>query len=112
MRFDQLATADILSVLGQRLREARLEKNLTQQALAETVGVSLKTVRNAEDGQNISLETLVLLLQGLQRIDELQSFLVSVGPSPIKLAERHGKQRQRATGKRAVDPDAAGGWEW
>ncbi|MBT8098740.1 MAG: helix-turn-helix domain-containing protein [Gammaproteobacteria bacterium] len=112
MRFSQLTTTGILSVIGQRLKQARLDANLTQQALAEAVGVSLKTVRNAEDGQNISLETLVLLLQGLQRSDELESFLVSTGPSPIELAERHGKRRRRATGKRGADPNAPGGWEW
>ena len=112
MRFSELPPTGILSVIGQRLRQARLDNNLTQQALAESVGVSLKTVRNAEDGQNISLETLVLLLKGLQRVDELQSFLASEGPSPIELAERHGRKRQRATGSRAVNPDTAGGWEW
>jgi len=112
MTFYDLPASTVLSVIGERLRRARLDSNLTQQALAEAVGVSLKTVRNAEDGRNISLETLVLLLQGLQRIDELDSFLVAEGPSPVVLAERQGKLRQRATGKRSSGPGTSGDWEW
>ena len=107
-----LSVDKVLSVLGERLRHARLDSNLTQQALATDVGVSLKTVRNAEDGQNISLETLVLLLQGLHRIDELESFLIEDGPSPVELAERQGQRRQRATGKRATDKSPSGDWTW
>jgi transcriptional regulator with XRE-family HTH domain len=112
MRFEGLAVDTVLSTIGERLRRARLESNLTQQELATDVGVSLKTVRNAEDGQNISLETLVRLLKGLRRVDELDAFLVEDGPSPVALAERKGQQRQRATGKRSSNKSLQADWKW
>jgi putative transcriptional regulator len=112
MNIDKNAVIATLRAMGIRLRRARLDANLTQNALATRAGVSLKTVRNAEDGQNISLETLVLLLQGVGRQQDLERLLASNGPSPIDLAERQGRARQRATGRRTREPSAKDAWQW
>jgi putative transcriptional regulator len=112
MSIDEATLGAILAGLGQRLRRARLDANLTQAALATRAGVSLKTVRNAEDGQNISVETLVLLLQGVGRQQDLERLLASEGPSPVELAERQGRARQRASGRRARDASATDTWQW
>lgn len=42
---------DILRLMGQRIREARLKANLTQECLAELVGVHWKTVGCIEQGR-------------------------------------------------------------
>ena len=42
---------DILRLLGQRIRAARLKANLTQECLAELVGVHWKTVGCIEQGR-------------------------------------------------------------
>ncbi|MDH3748918.1 MAG: helix-turn-helix domain-containing protein [Gammaproteobacteria bacterium] len=102
----------ILRELGERLRRARLKANLTQQALADSASVSLKTVANAEDGQNVSVETLLLLLRGVGRLDDIQSLLADEGPSPIELARRQGKARQRASGKRSQGKSSSEDWQW
>jgi len=102
----------VLSALGRRLRRARLDANLTQSDLGRLAGVSLKTVRNAEDGQNISLETLISMLQGVGRGDDLELLLADGGPSPVELLERQGRARQRATGRRGESKDAAETWRW
>lgn len=102
----------VLADLGERLKIARLNANMTQQALADAVGVSQKTVANAEDGQNISLETLLSLLRGLNRLDDIEEVLRADEPSPVALAKSRGQQRQRASGKRAADSDVSEDWEW
>ncbi len=112
MNIEEKPVEAILSLLGQRLRQARLGANLTQQALASQVGVSLKTVRNAEDGQNISLETLILLLRGVGRLNDLEYLLADAGPSPVELARRLGQRRQRASGRRGSGKGAADTWQW
>ena len=112
MNIEEKPTEAILSLLGQRLRQARLGANLTQQALAAQVGVSQKTVRNAEDGQNISLETLILLLGGVGRLNDLEYLLADTGPSPIELARRLGRRRQRASGRRSSGKGASDTWQW
>lgn len=102
----------ILRELGERLRRARLEANLTQQALADAASVSLKTVANAEDGQNVSVETLLLLLRGVGRLDDVAALLADEGPSPIELAKRRGRSRQRASGKRSEGKPSSDDWQW
>lgn len=100
---------EILQALGERLRAGRLAANLTQQMLARQSGVSLNTVRNAEDGQNVSVDTLVNLLRALNMLPLLEYLLENDGPSPVDLARRDGLRRQRATGRR---PGRDGDWSW
>lgn len=48
--------------LGNRLREFRAERDLTQAALAEAVGVSRKTINTVENGVFVPSTTLALRL--------------------------------------------------
>ena len=100
----------IQGALGERLRNARLNLNLTRESLAANAGLSVDTVRNAETGRNVSLETLIRLLRGLGRLEDLGLLLESGGPSPVQLAKRQGKMRQRASGSR--EKKGTEGWQW
>ena len=62
------------------------------------------------NGQNVSVETLLLLLRGVGRLDDVESMLADEGPSPIELAKRQGKERQRASGKRSKGKSDDGQW--
>lgn len=92
--------AVIAEELGQRLKQARLNRDLTQLEVAERAGVSRKTVLNAEKGKT-QLEALVAILQALDLTAQLDQFLPPQPPSPLQLAKLQGKQRQRASGQRA-----------
>ncbi|MBQ7059849.1 MAG: helix-turn-helix transcriptional regulator [Firmicutes bacterium] len=48
-------------ILGKRIKLARLERNLTQEALAETCHVTVTHLSHIENGGSASLETLVRL---------------------------------------------------
>ena len=109
MRFYNQSVESALAGLSARLRRARLDANLTQRELAERVGVSLKTVSNAEDGHNISLKTFARLLAGIGRLSDLDPVLEDPGPSPVELAKRHGRRRRRASGQTAT---SGTDWEW
>lgn len=91
--------AAIAETLGQRLKQARLNRDLTQQEVAERAGLSRKAVLNAEKGK-AQLEVLIAILQALELIAQLDNFLPPQPPSPIQLAKLQGKQRQRASGQR------------
>lgn len=93
------SAAAIAEALGQRLKQARLNRDLTQQEVAERAGLSRKAVLNAEKGK-AQLEVLVAILQALDLAAQLDNFLPPQPPSPIQLAKLHGKQRQRASGQR------------
>lgn len=96
--------------IGQRLKQARLNANLTQSAVAARAGVSRKAVQGAEAGR-VQLETLLAILQALALSDQLDRFLPEPPPSPLQLARLHGQRRQRASGgeplRRADEKDDA-----
>jgi putative transcriptional regulator len=99
MSFKAKSPAAITAELGERLKQARLNNNLTQAEVAETVGVSRKTVVNAEQGQ-AKLEVFVAIMVGLNLTEQLDLFLPKPQTSPLQLIKLQGKKRQRASGQR------------
>ena len=63
----------ILSELGSRLRQQRLNQNVSQTDLAEKAGVSWGTLRNAEAGKGSSVTTLIRLLRALGVLQRLEA---------------------------------------
>ena len=99
MEFDARSASAIAEELGERLKQARLNQNKKQAEVAEIVGVSRKTILNAEKGK-VQLEVFVAILQALDLIEQLERFLPPQPVSPIQLAKLQGQQRQRASGER------------
>ncbi len=93
-------TEEVLREVGARLRGFRLQQNVTQAALAENAGVGHATVKRAEAGESIRLESLVKILRALGRVEALDSFLPEPLVSPIQLVEQSKRGRQRARGSR------------
>jgi len=104
MRLNTAPISVITEELGNRLKQARLNKNLTQQEVADKVGVSRRTLVAAEQG-NAKLDTFVGIMQVLGVIDQLNLFLPEQDISPLELAKMKGKKRQRATGQMSQDED-------
>lgn len=90
----------ILQMLGERLRRHRLRRDITQEQLAERAGLSVSTIKGLEAGRG-RLDSLVAVLRELQQLEGLNAFLPDPGISPLQLAERRGKPRQRASGSAA-----------
>lgn len=87
----------ILREIGQRLRRRRLEKNLTQQKLADVAGVNRTTISEMERGNPFGVLTLIGALRALDSLDSVDAFMPDPGVSPLQLARMRGKQRQRAS---------------
>jgi putative transcriptional regulator len=94
----------ILAEIGARLKRRRLDRNLTQQEVADRAGLTRVTVGEFERGAPAGLLTLIRILRVLGGLEELESFLPDTGPSPLQLAKLQGRRRQRASRKKA-DPD-------
>ena len=89
--------------IGERLKQARLNQDLTQSEVANLAGVARKTVLNAEKGK-VQLEILIAIMMALNLTDHLDLFLPIQEISPLQLAKLQGKKRQRASGQRR-DPE-------
>ncbi len=110
MKISNQAT-DLLIVqeLGERLSRVRLERNLTQAALAEQAGVSKRTVERMEAGGPTQLVNLVRVCRGLDLLDRFETLIPESVVSPVTQLKLQGKQRKRATAKPAASPPK---WEW
>lgn len=85
--------------LGERLKQARLNQNLTQSEVAGLAGVARKTVLNAERGK-AQLEIFIAIMIALDLTEQLNLFLPKQEISPLQLVKLQGKKRQRASGQR------------
>jgi transcriptional regulator with XRE-family HTH domain len=90
--------------LGARLRALRLQRNITQQELADATTLSLNTIKALEGGRG-KLATLIAVLRELGALEQLDTLLPADAVSPLQLARLQGRQRQRASGKRGKDSD-------
>jgi transcriptional regulator with XRE-family HTH domain len=98
--FDGWSDEAVLTELGDRARQMRLNRNESQSDLAARAGVSVETIRKLEDGRNVSLTTFIKVVRALGALDGLDRVLPELGPSPIQLLEMQGRRRQRASGSR------------
>ena len=101
--------AAIAEELGERLKQARLNQDLTQVDLANLAGVSRKAVLNAEKGK-AQLETFVAILMALGLTQQLDLFLPKQTISPIQLAKLQGKVRKRASGLNPIRSEELPEW--
>ena len=89
---------DILKGIGAKMKSIRLAQNMKQTKLVEKTGLSLFTISQTETGHNTSLETIILMLDSLGRLDLLDAFL---RPEPVM----YGTRMQKAVRRRVTDGD-------
>lgn len=99
----------LVEEIGGRLKQARLNRDLTQSEVANLAGVARKTVLNAEKGK-VQLEVLIAIMMALDLTEQLDLFLPKQEISPLQLAKLQGKKRQRASGQRRDTEEDKAEW--
>lgn len=111
MRISSDLTDDaILAELGDRVREARLLRNLSQEVVAAEAGVAVRTLNRMESGEGSNLRAFVRVLRALGQADNLDVVVPAVGPSPVDLARRGTPRRRAAPARDAPPADAPFRW--
>jgi transcriptional regulator with XRE-family HTH domain len=100
MDFYILSDNAIEEELGRRFKALRLRKNITQKQLAEATTLSLNTIKALEAGSG-KLSSVIAVLRELGALDQLDHCIPDSTISPLQLAKMQGKQRERASGRRA-----------
>ncbi len=67
-----LTEQEILKEIGLRIKEIRLQHNLTQKVMSKEVGLSVSTISLIEQGKPTTLESLIRILIRLNRIKDLE----------------------------------------
>lgn len=116
MKIDaQLTDEALLQLLGQRLTQLRLSRQLTQQQLAEQAGLGLRTVQRLEQGEAATqLSGFLRVCRVLGLLDRVELLLPEITPGPLAQLTQQTPQRQRVR-KRKTPPrgtSKAAGWAW
>ena len=95
--------------LGRRLEQLRLSRNINQTTLARNAGVSRRTITRLENGQGVSLDTLIRVMKALDVADRLENLLPDPSVRPIDRVRLQGRERKHA--REGVRPGTAV-WRW
>lgn len=104
MKFEpQMTDEQVLKLIGERLTQLRLAKDMTQSQFAEQAGLGLRTVQRLESGQVATqLSGFVRACRVLGLAQRFEQLIPEAAASPIEQLKRQERKRQRASGKKAV----------
>ena len=96
----------ILVKVGLKLKEIRIEKNISQGELAKASGLSAFSISQMENGHNTSILSLVMVLRALNKLEILDEILKDKPISAIALSEyakKHPKKKHAYKSKKAIE---------
>lgn len=99
----------IVQKIGNFIKNERLKSNKTQLQLAVDAGVNRSTISQIENGEAITLLSLIQILRVLNCLQLLDIFSVKTEISPLELAKQDLNKRKRA---RNVENDATKNPDW
>lgn len=96
-----LSDTQIVIIIGKKLREWRLEADMSQAELANKAALSLYTVRSIEGGKKVTFSSFLKILRILGRLDSLAVFAEERHLSPIEYQKLEAglKEKKRASKK-------------
>lgn len=95
----ELSEIQLMQELGKRLREIRLNKNITQQEIGEKIGKDRFEMSKIEHGKPISLNSFLRILRALEKLEDLEQAIQYPPISPREMMLRKTHQRKRARKK-------------
>ena len=97
-----MADPAIVKEICSSIRQMRLNKNITQEELAERAGVNRTTISKMEAGRAATLLTLVQVIRAMDRLDVFNLFMEEPEISPMQLLKIQEHQRKKASPKKKV----------
>lgn len=98
--WQSMADPVIVEVIGNNLKQMRLNKNLTQIQLANLSGLGRATISCMESGRAATTLTIVQVLRALGKFDILNAFNEDAILSPLQMLRMKKRQRRRASSPR------------
>jgi len=90
-----------LGALGTRLKQYRIDCQLTQKELAERSGVSLRSLQHLEGGEDMQLGNFIKILLALDCSEKLELLLPDVSARPAAYLSRQKLPARVRKGKTA-----------
>lgn len=98
MKYLSMTDDAICTMIADRLRQYRLNRNVSQAELADAIGVSRMTISRFEAGSAgaIKFSALIAVLRELDLLDHVDLLVPEVEVSPVQMMKLKGQQRQKA----------------
>ncbi len=96
-----MTDAAIIREIGAYVKYQRLQQNKTQATIARQAGLNRWTISQLENGEAISLQSLIQILRALNLLHIFDVFKIEKQLSPLQLAKMEHKQRERARNKKS-----------
>lgn len=97
---------DIARQLGQRAKALRIQRQLTQSALAERIGVSVKTLAKFENQGDADMQTVIKTAVALSVSSDLEQVFVKPDIDQSKSLDELIAAESKSPRKRAYAPRA------
>jgi DNA-binding XRE family transcriptional regulator len=75
MAISSVKVQDVKKAMGSLIKQMRVKRKLTQEALAQKLNLSRITIQNIERGKNFTIDTYLLILQHFDEIASLNDFI-------------------------------------
>lgn len=114
MNFESMTDKAVAAEIGERIEQLRLERNMTQQAVADAIGISRVSYGKLEAGE-AKFVNVIAALRALGQLALVESFVPESTFSPMELLKMKGRQRRRAAGRRGASTqatEATDGLDW
>ncbi len=100
----------VMKEVGFRLAKIRLSRNITQNYLAQSAGIGLRTLRRIERGESSTFDSFLRVVIVLGYTDGLLSIFPVHDISPIDRMKLKRKERKRARPNEEKLADTT--WTW
>ncbi len=105
------STNEVLMEMGNRIKAARIDMEITQKEMAERTNLSLGTISNLETGKDVSFSTVIEVLRVLNQLQNMEMMIPEYRIRPSQIAEL-GKARERVRKKKTESQERSSGWKW
>lgn len=110
MREPILTSYSGIAMLSARLRNYRIDLEMTQQELALNSGVSLRSIQNFENGKDIQLGNYIKLMIALGLADNLSLLIPDVTTRPSAYLQPDRPRQRVRKSKGVAESTAAFHW--
>lgn len=108
----EMSDSGIISAIGSFIRHTRLDQNKTQEQLASAAGLSRTTIVQIENGESITLLSLIQVLRALDQLHIFKVFEFTEELSPLEYAKLKRSRRERARSKKEQSNRKPEDTEW
>jgi transcriptional regulator with XRE-family HTH domain len=103
--YTQMSDSAIVAHIGSFIKHTRGQQNKTQAQLAEISGLNRWTISQIENGESITLSSLIQILRALDCLYVLNEFKYSDEISPLEYAILRKRQIKKRVRNKTRDKD-------